>query len=112
MAKDDLPSFRISDVRRPVVRATTRAKAEAEPAVPAESVGFPAIEALLELDSVEDVADRLRPTYEALEALRAARDMKTKTSAAKAMAAYERCADLFEYLFQTKSAMGRTEQDD
>ncbi|MEM7675525.1 MAG: hypothetical protein AAF449_05930 [Myxococcota bacterium] len=105
MAKDDLSSFRISDVRRRAeVRATSPRKPQDEP--PAEtSVGFPGVEALLELDSVEEVADRLRPTYEKLEALSTVKDMKTRASARKAMAAYERCADLFEYLFETKSAM-------
>ena len=102
MAKDELSSFRISDMRRPEVRKTAPQRPEPEPEA---SVGFPAVEAMLELDSVEEVADRLRPTYEALEALSQSGDLKTRAGAAKAMAAYERCADLFEYLFQTKSAL-------
>lgn len=104
MAKDDLSSFRISDVRRPQVRSTT-ARPDAEESEAPPSIGFPAIEALLELEQVEMVADRLRPTYEKLEALSEARDLKTRAAATKAMAAYERCADLFEYLFQTKAAL-------
>lgn len=103
MAKDELSSFRISDVRRPEVRSTAVKSPGA--AEPMPSLGFPAIEALLELDSIEDVADRLRPTYEALEALSAARDLKTRAAAAKAMTAYERCVDLVEYLFLTKDAL-------
>lgn len=104
MAKDDLSSFRISDVRRPEVRSYTvrTPQTESEPKV---AVGFPAVEALLALDTVEDAVDRLRPTYEALEALSQTRDLKTRAAATKAMAAYERCADLFEYLFQTKAAL-------
>ena len=103
MSKDELSSFRIGDLRRPEVRGSTRPqKPEPEPE---PTVGFPGIEAWLELDSVEDVADRLRPTYEALETLLSAKDLKTRTAASKAMAAYERCADLFEYLFQTKEAL-------
>ncbi len=103
MAKDDLSSFRISEIRRPEVRATTLRSPGSAPS--AGSVGFPGIEALLELDSAEAAADRLRPTYEALERLSTAKEMKTRAAALKAMAAYERCADLFEYLFQTKAAL-------
>lgn len=105
MAKDDLSSFRISDVRRAEVRATTSPRAAQPEPEPEASVGFPAIEALLELDSVEEVADRLRPSYEKLEALSAGRDQRQRAAANKAMGAYERCADLLEYLFETKSAL-------
>ena len=110
MAKDDLSSFRIGDLRRPEVRATTVRQTE-EPPEQSTSVGFPGIEALLELDSVEEVADRLRPTYEALEKLAESKDMKSRAAATKAMAAYERCADLFEYLFQTKAALATPDGD-
>lgn len=111
MSKDELSSFRIGDLRRPEVRGTTRAGAKPETPEPEPAVGFPTVETWLELESVEEVADRLRPTYEALEALASAKDLKTRTSAGRAMAAYERCADLFEYLFQTKHALHHPEND-
>ena len=108
MAKDDdLQSFRIGDRVRPHVRAS-RPPASEEPGALAEaeaSVGFPHIERVLESRSVEDVAEMLRDSYTRLEALTGASDRRTKAAAKKAMAAYERVADLFEYLFETKAAL-------
>ena len=106
MAKDDeLQSFRISDVRRPHVRGgrppEERASIEQE-----TSVGFSNIENLLETGSVEEVADTLRGSYGRLEALATSSDLRTRAAAQKAMVAYERVADLFEYLFETKAALG------
>jgi len=105
MAKDELSTFKIGDMRRPSVRATSKpgakgAEPEAEP-----SVGFPAVEARLESGNVDSVAEELRGTYEQLEQMSASGDMRSKAAAKKAMGAYERAADLFEYLFQTKDAL-------
>ena len=101
---DDLESFRISDVRRPQVRGGTRPK-DPEPPPEEETVGFPNIEALLESSSIEEVAGDLRLSYTRLEELAAAPDMRNKAAAKKAMVAYERVADLFEYLFETKASL-------
>lgn len=108
MATDDksLGSFRIGDLRRPEVRGSGNKPAAPEAEAPAgPSVGFPAVEVRLEKGSIEALADELRPSYEKLEALVAEGDMKEKAAAKKAMAAYERTADLFEYLFETKAAL-------
>lgn len=108
MAKEDeLSRFKISDRRRPEVRAfgaKGAAPAAAEPEA-AASAGFPAVEARLEKGSIEAVADELRAVYEKLEELSTGKDMKLRGPAKKAMAAYERTADLFEYLFATKSSI-------
>jgi hypothetical protein len=72
---------------------------------PAASAGFPAVESRLEKSSIEAVAEELRPSYEKLEAMASTGTPKTKAAAKKAMGAYERTADLFEYLFATKSAI-------
>lgn len=102
--KEDLSTFRISDVKRAEVRSFAPKKTGDEPP-PSPSVGFPAIEARLEKGTIEDLAAELRPSYEKLEELQASGDMKAKTAAKKAMAAYERTADLFEYLYETKAAL-------
>lgn len=107
MTKKDkgLSSFRIGDVKRPEVRSFTKAQkgggAEQPPDAP--SAGFPAIEARLEKGTIEEFAETLRPSYEKLEALASSPDMKARAAARKVMAAYERVADLFEYLFETKA---------
>lgn len=108
MAKDndDLASFKISDIKRPEVRSFTRPPADTDKGVtPSVSAGFPAIEARLESSTIEGIAEELRPTYERLEGLAAQGDLKSKAAAKKAMAAYERAADLFEYLYDTKTAL-------
>jgi hypothetical protein len=93
-------SFRIGDLRRPEVRSHRKRAAEPEP--PA-SVGFPAIEAWLERESIDEVIEAMRPRYAALEALSEKGTFREKAPAKKAMGAYERAADLFEYLFATKA---------
>jgi hypothetical protein len=106
MSRDeDLGSFRIGDKRRPEVRS--HARPAAAPAAPASTggVGFPSVEQQLEGGSIEAFADLLRPSYERLEAMAAKGDVRQKGAARKAMAAYERAADLFEYLFETKRAL-------
>jgi hypothetical protein len=100
---DEIPAFKIADKRRPEVRSSQRLKKKDEPE-PTPSVGFPSIESRLETASIEAVADELRPSYEKLEALTTG-DPKQKGNAKKAMIAYERCADLMEYLFATKEAL-------
>jgi hypothetical protein len=109
MAKDNLEGFKIGDLKRPQIRPSRGAAATGsqDAPEPAPSVGFPAVEARLEANDVDAVADELRATYERLEALSQGGDVKTRSAAAKAMVAYERTADLFEYLFTTKDALGR-----
>jgi hypothetical protein len=103
--EDKLETFKIADKKRPEVRSF-KATAGAAPAPPpSPSVGFPAIEARLEKATIESVANELRTSYEQLEKLATSGNMKTKAAAKKAMGAYERAADLFEYLFATKAGM-------
>lgn len=101
----DLSSFKIGDMRRPEVRNFHKSEPEADAQTEEASVGFPAIEQRLEGGSIEDLAEELRGSYEQLEEMALSGDMKAKAAAKRAMAAYERTADLFEYLFETKSAM-------
>lgn len=107
MAKDIPTTFKVGDMRRPSLRTTS--KPGGQPTATAvddePSLGFPAVEALLETGSVESVAEELRGSYDQLEAMSLSKDMRKKGAAKKAMGAYERAADLFEYLFQTKSTM-------
>lgn len=106
MTKDkDLPSFKIGDMRRPEVNNFRKAEPESDEAPVEESVGFPAVEQRLENGSIEALAEELRGSYEALEEIALSGGLKEKGAAKRAMAAYERTADLFEYLFETKSAM-------
>jgi hypothetical protein len=107
--KPKLEVFRIADKKRPEVRSLKgdRGARAAEPEPESASVGFPAVEGRLESGTIEAVADELRTSYEKLEQMASGGPMKTKAAAKKAMAAYERTADLFEYLFATKSSMRR-----
>ncbi|MCK6546790.1 hypothetical protein L6R52_13145 [Myxococcota bacterium] len=102
----ELTTFRIADRKRPEVRSfakpTSGAKQEE---AQSSSVGFPAVESRLEAGSIDDLVAELRPSYEKLEELSTKGDMKTKGAAKKAMGAYERTVDLFEYLHQTKSTL-------
>lgn len=95
-------SFRIADVRRPEVRGG-RPPSKTPP--PARSMGFPAIEAWLEEGAIEEVIEAIRPRYEALEQMAGAGTPREKAGAKKAMIAYERAADLLEYLFDTKERL-------
>lgn len=105
-SEDELKGFRIGDKRRPEVRGQVSAVG-AKGTVPeaSPSAGFPAIESRLEQKTVDEVAEELRGSYEKLEALADGGNMKEKAAAKKAMAAYERTADLFEYLYLTKEAL-------
>lgn len=108
-SEDELKGFRIGDKRRPEVRGQASGANSGKVVVTeSPSAGFPAIEARLEQRSVEEVAEELRGSYERLETLAEGGSMKEKAAAKKAMAAYERTADLFEYLYMTKEALGRS----
>lgn len=106
MANDDFSTFKIGDMRRASVRPN-KPVSKAAPAASEEepSLGFPAVEAHLESGSVESVAEALRVSYEQLDDMSTGSDMRKRGAAKKAMGAYERSADLFEYLFQTKDAL-------
>jgi hypothetical protein len=106
--KDELESFRIADKKRPEVKSFAPGKAGGgggDDEAPSNSVGFPGIESRLENGTIDDFVDEIRPSYEKLEELAEKGDAKKKQAAKKAMAAYERVADLFEYLFETKAAL-------
>lgn len=102
----ELTTFRIADRKRPEVRSFSKpAPGGAKEEQASASVGFPAVESRLEGGSIDDLVAELRPSYETLEELSTKGDLKTKGAAKKAMGAYERTVDLFEYLHQTKSAL-------
>lgn len=102
----ELSSFRISDMKRAEVRSFSKQSEKKVEEEASSSVGFPAVESRLEGGSIESLAEELRPSYERLEALSSGKgDMKLKAAAKKAMGAYERTADLFEYLYETKNAL-------
>jgi hypothetical protein len=109
MSTDDkLDGFKISDMKRPEVRSfqkTVSGDSGSDPEAQAPSSGFENVEQRLENGNIEDLADEIRDTYQKLEEMAATGDMKTKSSAQKAMAAYERTADLFEYLYATKETI-------
>lgn len=106
---DKLESFKIADKKRPEVRSLKPPPpgAPIEAPAPSTSAGFPTVEARLESGTVDSVAEELRASYEQLEALAESGNVKTKAAAKKAMAAYERTADLFEYLFATKASLSK-----
>jgi hypothetical protein len=106
---DALGGFRIADMKRPEIRTYTKpAKKDAAPQPEASaSAGFPAVESRLEKHTIDQVADEIRPSYEKLEAIANDGDRKVRAQAKKAMAAYERTADLFEYLFATKDSIAK-----
>jgi hypothetical protein len=106
--KDDpeLATFRIADVKRPEVRSLAGPKKGEQDEEPQSmSVGFPAVEGRLERGTIDDLANELSPSYQKLEEIALGKDQRLKGAAKKAMAAYERTADLFEYLFETKAAL-------
>ena len=111
MSNDDkLEGFKISDMKRAEVRSfqkTVSAGGGESPASETPSSGFEHVEQRLEKGSIEEFADEIRETYQKLEELAASGDMKNKSSAQKAMAAYERTADLFEYLYATKDTISQ-----
>ena len=105
MSKDNkLDGFKISDMKRAEVRSFQKTiPADEQSAVNAAGgSGFDHIEQRLEEGTIEDLADEIRETYQKLEEMADTGDMKIKAAAQKAMGAYERTADLFEYLYATK----------
>ena len=109
VSKDELSSFKIGDLKRPEVKSFKRGSASksTDPEPEAASVGFPAVESRLESGTAESLAEELRPSYEKLEELATGGDMKQRAAAKKALIAYERTADLFEYLYATKDSIGK-----
>jgi hypothetical protein len=109
MSDDDkLDGFKISDMKQAKVHSfhkTVPAQASQDTAGPTQGSGFENIERRLEAGSIEELADEIRETYQKLEDMSGSGDMKTKSAAQKAMGAYERTADLFEYLFATKQTL-------
>ena len=106
----NLKGFKISDLKTPQVRSfkkTVPAAGQDKPTADNSSSGFEHIEKRLESSTIEEVADEIRGTYEKLEEMAASGDMKSRASAQKAMVAYERTADLFEYLFATKESISK-----
>lgn len=107
MSKDgeNLKSFKISDLQKP--GPGERKQASKEPA-PQVSAGFPTIEGLLESQELD--LSGLAVRREALEQLSAEGSAQSKGAAAKALAAYERTADLIEFLWETKHQLGQTKK--
>lgn len=110
MANDDFSTFKIGDMRRAAVRTTKPARGGKAEAAAEPSLGFPAVEARLESGTVDSVAEELRASYEQLDGMSTQGDTRSRAGAKKAMGAYERAADLFEYLFQTKAALQSPEK--
>lgn len=102
----DGEGFRIADVQRPAVSRGRPGGRRSEPAPP-PSAGFPTLEALLESGDVESAVASMRPRYEQLEAMATGGPIRERGLAKKAMAAYERAADLLEHLFETKNNLSK-----
>lgn len=108
MAEDEeLKPFKISDMRRPEVRGGPGgAAAPSEDAGDGSATtGFDRVEAQIDAGGLEDVVARFQPRYQALEALLESGDRKQKAAAKKAMIAYERVVDLFEFLYSVRASM-------
>ena len=85
MSDEDLKGFKISDLKTPQVRSLIRPSqplTNKASGTEADS-GFEHIEKLLESSTIEEVADKIRGTYEKLEEMAANGDMKSKASAQK-----------------------------
>lgn len=107
---ENLKSFRIGDLRRPEVKRSAGSQAAPEQEAAESSLGFPAIEARLEGGDMDALIEEISPRYGALEALSGSGDRRSQAAAKRAMAAYERAADLFEYLYATKEALAQPEE--
>lgn len=100
MAKDQLKSFKASDVQqKPLPRSGKGKQSEAA----AVSAGFPTIESVVEKEQLD--LSGLQQRLELLHELADEGTAKQKGAAAKAIAAYERTADLLEHLWDTKLGM-------
>ena len=103
MAKkdQDLQAFKASDNQQtPMPRG---GKGKAAPAEAPVSAGFPTIERLLEQE-VPDLTG-FNERIAQLREMQESGSAQQKGAARKALAAYERCADLIEFLWQTKSGL-------
>lgn len=105
MSSDELKGFKISDqVRQRVDRpGGNGGKKGGSSEGPAESVGFPRIEALVGSD--EPDVSGLAARMATLQELADSGSLKEKAGAKKAAIAYERAADLIEHLLATKSSL-------
>lgn len=107
MADDDLKSFKIGDMQGGPRAAPVNPKQAPEPTPESQSVGFARIEKLLEAETPDAVSTQLTNILGNLEQFDSdATTPKDKSASKKAIAAVERAADLMDYLFQTKAAMG------
>ncbi len=102
--EDELKGFKISDqVRQRVDRPGEKKGKGGAGAAPAESVGFPRVEALVGSETPDLSGLSTRMT--ALQELAASGSNKEKAGAKKAAVAYERAGDLIEHLLETKAAL-------
>lgn len=99
---ENLPSFKIADTRKPMVqRRGTQAKATEEEQ---RSLGFARIERILENEDHQSINAKLTDMLDGLASFeQGATATRDKAAVKKAVVAIERCADLMEYLFQTKA---------
>ena len=102
MATDDLKSFKIADKVKTAVEPP-RPGARAEPEPQPASVGFPRIEAVVELAQADLSGMAARQAE--LEGMSAAGSNKDKAAAKKAALAYQRARELIDYLLETKAKM-------
>jgi hypothetical protein len=100
MTKEELKGFKISDqVKAPVDKARAKKADQGPP----PSVGFPAIEAVVESGDLGGLDDRLK----ALKELSKVGGNKEKLAAKKAAAAYEKAGALLRYLLETKARLAQ-----
>ncbi len=110
---EDLKSFKIGDTRTAGARApVSRRGAEAAESaadvgsIAAQSVGFAAIEELVEKSTAAQASERLSRVMQALEEYQVqAGSKREEHQAAQSIAAVERVADLLDYLFATKDRL-------
>ena len=104
MSDKDLKSFKISDqVKQQVKQPSGSARATKSVAEPPPSVGFPQIEATVEVGDLTDMEGRL----EQLRELAKSGSNKDKLAAKKAVGAYERGLALLNYLLETKARIAQ-----
>ena len=107
MADQRLESFKIGDVRRPIVGARTK-QAEPEHAEAASSLGFRRIEGILEREDPAQIRRHLGELRDRLMAReKGAQANKERAAAKRAALAVERTAELIDFLFKTKESLTR-----
>ena len=99
---DDLKSFKIADAVKKTVDGPRPQKKEETP--PTSSVGFPRIEALVEMET-PDLAGLQERLAALSELAKGTGPAKTKSQAKKAALAYEKTLALVEHLLETKKKM-------